>query len=180
MNFLVNLENSSYLRYLKDNNEIIYVNTESTHSLSIIKQLPKSIELRLSQLSANEEIFKSSIKPYKEALMKAGYKHQMRYQQNIRQNTTTSGNRKMNSRNDRIFNRNTVKISCSYMSNMKTIISSQNHRITNPKTITKERTCNYINKLKCPFSHNCLINNSFSKQYSNQPTLRRKNLLWHS
>ena len=62
--------------------------------MSIIKQLRKSIELRLSQLSANEEIFKNSARPYNEALTKAGYKHQMRYQQNIRKNTNTNKNQK--------------------------------------------------------------------------------------
>ena len=49
-----------------------YVNIESNNPPNIIKQLPKSIELRLSQLSANDEILKNSIKPYKEALKKAG------------------------------------------------------------------------------------------------------------
>ena len=85
LDFILNLENATYHPYLKDNNKIIYVNTESTHPPSIFKQLPKSIELRLSQLLANEEIFKNSVTPYNEALTKAGYKHQMRYQQNIRQ-----------------------------------------------------------------------------------------------
>ena len=94
--FTMNLENSTYLPYLKDNNKIIHVNTESNHPPSIIKQLPKSIELRLSQLLANEEMFKNSVMPYNEALRKAGYKHQMRYQQNIRQNTTTNKNWKRN------------------------------------------------------------------------------------
>ena len=39
-----NLGKSVYCPYLKDNNKIIYVNTESNHPPSIIKQLPKSIE----------------------------------------------------------------------------------------------------------------------------------------
>ena len=76
MNFLevtLNLENSSYCPNLKDKNKIIYVNIESNHHLPIIKQLPKSIELRSSQLSSNEDIFKNSIKPYKEVLTKVGY-----------------------------------------------------------------------------------------------------------
>ena len=60
---------------------------------SIIKQLPKIIELRLSQLLANEKIFQTSIKSYKEALTKAVSKYEMRYKQNIRQNTTTNENR---------------------------------------------------------------------------------------
>ena len=99
MNFLdvtLNLENSIYCPYLKDNNKIIYVNTESNHPLSIIKQLPKSIELRLSQLSANKEIFKNSFMPWNDALTKSGYKDQMRYEQNIRQNTITNKNQKIN------------------------------------------------------------------------------------
>ena len=99
VNFLevtLNLEKSTYCPYLKDNNKVIHVNTESNRPLSIIKQLPKSIELRLSQLSANKEIFKNSVTPCNEALTKAGYKHQMRYQQNTRQNTTTNKIRKKN------------------------------------------------------------------------------------
>ena len=99
MNFLdvtLDLENSAYRSYLKYSNKIIYVNTESNHLPSIIKQLPKSIELRLSQLPANEEIFKNSVRPCYETLTKAGYKYQMQYQQNIRQNTTTNKNRKRN------------------------------------------------------------------------------------
>ena len=80
VNFLdatLNLENATYRRYRKDNNKIIYVNTESNHPPSIIKQLPKSVELRLSQLSANKEIFRNSVSPCNEVLIKAGYKHNM-------------------------------------------------------------------------------------------------------
>ena len=54
----------------------------------------------------------------------------------------------------RMFNRNTV---------MKTIINSHNHKITNPKTITKERTGRGVDKAKCLLSQNCLINNIIYK-----------------
>ena len=102
-----------------------------------------------------------------------------RYQQYIRQNTITNKNRKRNmiwfnppysanvvtkvgkhflslldkhfhNKFHQIFNRNTVKISYSLLPNMKTIINSHNHKITNPKTITQDRTCNYVDKAKCP------------------------------
>ena len=46
---------------------------------------------------------------------------------------------------------------------MKTIINSHNHKITNPKTITKDRTCNCVDKAKCPLSQNCLVNNIIYK-----------------
>ena len=125
--------------------------------------------------------------------MKAGNKHKMWYQQSIRQNTTTTKNRKkgniirfnpscsanvvkkvrkrflplldmnfpLHKRFYKIFNRNTVKTSHSCMPNTKTIINSHNHKISNPKTITKERTCNSVNKAKCPLTQNCLINNIY-------------------
>ena len=74
----------NFVDNLKENNKLTYVNTESSHLPSIVKQLPKSIELQLSELYSNKEVFKNSVKRYKEALKKAGYKHEMRYQQNIR------------------------------------------------------------------------------------------------
>ena len=40
----LNLENSTYRPYQKENNQIKYINIESNHPPSIIKQLPLSIE----------------------------------------------------------------------------------------------------------------------------------------
>ena len=52
------------------------------------------------------------------------------------------------------------------MSNMKRIINSHNHKVTNPKTITKDRTCNCVDKAKCPLSQKCLVNNIIYKTVS--------------
>ena len=46
---------------------------------------------------------------------------------------------------------------------MKTIISSHNHKVTNPKTITKDRTYNCMDKAKCSLRKNYLINNIIYK-----------------
>ena len=40
---------------------------------------------------------------------------------------------------------------------------SHNQKITNPKTITKEKTSNCVDKAKCLLSQNCLINNIICK-----------------
>ena len=123
--------------------------------------------------------------PCNEALTKAGYKHQIRYQQNIRQNTTTNKNWKRNiirfhpsysenavkkvgrhllslldkhfpphNKFHKIFNRNDLKIGYSCLPNMKAMINSHNHTVTNTKTPPKDRTCNYVVKAKCPLSQN--------------------------
>ena len=68
----LNLENSTYRPYQKENNQIKYINIESNHPPSIIKQLPLSIESRLSSLSSSEEIFNDSVSPYQYALDKSG------------------------------------------------------------------------------------------------------------
>ena len=67
-----NLSNSTYQPFCKPNNEISYIHKESNHPPSIIKQIPLSIESRLSKLSSNEKIFKESTPIYQEALKKSG------------------------------------------------------------------------------------------------------------
>ena len=62
------LDNNAYKPFHKENNKPIYINKHSNHPLSILKQLPKSIEKRISETSSNKDIFDESIKPHKYAL----------------------------------------------------------------------------------------------------------------
>ena len=62
------LDNNVYKPFRKENNKPIYVNKHSNDPSSILKQLPKSIEKRISETSSNRDIFDESIKPYKNAL----------------------------------------------------------------------------------------------------------------
>ena len=65
-----NLTDSSYCPFNKTNNEINYVHKQSNHPPSIIRQLPLSVERRLSKLSSIEKIFDDSIPTYQKALIK--------------------------------------------------------------------------------------------------------------
>ena len=89
-----NLRDSSYRPVNKTNNEINCIHKQSTHLPSIIKQLPISVERRLSKLSSNEKIFNDSIPIYQEALIKAGYNHKLTYQKHY-QKKDNSQQRKM-------------------------------------------------------------------------------------
>ena len=60
------LDNNAYKPF--DNNKPIDINKHSNHPPSILKQLPKSIEKRISENSSNKDIFDDSLKPYKDAL----------------------------------------------------------------------------------------------------------------
>jgi hypothetical protein len=75
----LNLENGSYRPYRKPNDETIYIHAKSNHPPNIIKQLPLSVEKRLTTLSINESTFKEASKYYQEALNKCGHDHTLQY-----------------------------------------------------------------------------------------------------
>ena len=73
------LDNSAYKPFRKENNKPICINKHSNHPPSILKQLPKSIEKRISETSSNKDIFDESIKPYKDALKESGFNEALNY-----------------------------------------------------------------------------------------------------
>ena len=143
-----------------------------------MKQLPISIETRLSKLSSNKKVFNQSVPLYQEALDKSGYKHQLTFQKTSTNDTQTR-QRKRNilwfnplfsksavtkigktfvrlidkhfpphHKLHKLFNRNNVKISYSCMPNVKSIINKHNKTVLDPPTNNSERTCNCINREK--------------------------------
>ena len=57
----------------------MYINVNSNHPPSIIKQIPSSINRRLSNLSSDEEVFLNNLQPYREALKKSGFRDELTY-----------------------------------------------------------------------------------------------------
>ena len=135
----------------------------------------------------------------------------MRYQQNIRQNTTPNKNEERSNlrfnqpytenvltkvwkhflplldkhftphnKFYKIFKRNIVKTSYSCLSNMKITVNSHNQNVTNPKTMTKDRTCNCVDKVKCPLTQNCLVSNIIYKAVSTSTNSHYKEKIYFS
>ena len=70
VNFLdmtFNLHKNTYKPYRKPDNQSVYINVNSNHPPTIIRELPKSIGKRLSELLRNKEIFEKTIPPYSDA-----------------------------------------------------------------------------------------------------------------
>ena len=63
-----NLNTGTYKPYHKPNDETLYIHAKSNHPTNILKQLPISIETRLSILSSNSEIFHEASKHYQNIL----------------------------------------------------------------------------------------------------------------
>jgi len=142
-----NLENGTYKPYNKPNNDPLYINTESNHPPTIIKQIPESVSKRISTNSSNESIFNQAAPYYNEILEKCGYKDKLMYKNEPTNKKKRQRNRNItwfnppfnknvktkvgesflklvdkhfrnNSKLNKIFNRNTLKVSYSCMNNM--------------------------------------------------------------
>ena len=73
------LVNEIYKPYRKPNNKPHYINRHSNHPPNILKQLPKSIETRISETSSNIDVFNISIKTYNDALHESNFKETLRF-----------------------------------------------------------------------------------------------------
>ena len=66
----VDLQNHSYKSYRKPDNLPVYIHKHSNHPPTVLKELPKSIAKRISDLSSSENIFHDAIPVCKKALLK--------------------------------------------------------------------------------------------------------------
>ena len=182
----LNLSTGQTKPYRKEDDETNYIHTESDHPPNIIRQLPLSIEKRLSTLSSSEAIFDEAKGYYQEALRRSGYNHELQYQpptQKRRQRKkeviwfnppysrtvqTDIGKKFLRlidkhfprtHRYHRIFNRKTVKVSYGCMPNIGSIISSHNKKILNDKKPLERDGCNCRQARSCPLEGQCLTTN---------------------
>ena len=138
INFLditLNLETGHYEPYMKENNTIFYVHNKSNHPPTILKNLPKNIENRLSKISANEEIFITAIPPYQAALDASDYNHKLKFDPNARNNPTRN----------KIRNRKVTWFNPPFSKNIRTNIGKQFLAIireTFPNTHPLHKICN--------------------------------------
>ena len=76
VNFLdvnLNLRTNIYKPFMKPNDIPLYVHKQSNHPAGILKNIPLSVNKRLSSISANKDVFRANCWPYQEALQKSGY-----------------------------------------------------------------------------------------------------------
>ena len=184
----LNLNDGTHRPYIKDNDIPLYVHKGSNHPPSITKNIPESINRRLSALSSNEDMFKSVSGKYQNALDNAGYSYVLHYQpvpppskkKRCRKrrviwfnppwsmNVKTNLGRKFLQLIDKhfpkgsplhkILNRNTVKVSYRTTPNFKKIISAHNAKILHKNDKESQKSCN-CGKEVCPLGGQCLAKN---------------------
>ena len=179
-----NLINNTYRPYKKPNENLTYINTSSNYPPNIIKQLTKTISEWLSRNSSNIEIFNSSKLEYEDAVKKSGYTEPLIYiptrppgrNLNGRKRKTIWFNAPFNvnvstkvaktflrfidkhfprsHKLNKIFNRNTVKVSYSCTENMANIIKGHSNKLTNTK-VRQQLACTCRVKSDYPLNGDC-------------------------
>ena len=164
----------------------LYVHKKSNHPPSILKNIPDSINKRLSEISSDRHCFDNAKTVYQEALNKSGYNYNLSYNEPRNEIQHSRKNRPRNilwynppfSKNvktnvgkcflslidqhfpnshslHKIFNRNTLKLSYSCMTNIKTIISNHNKAQIKKSDPTHDSNCNCRNSSMCPMDGKC-------------------------
>ena len=89
----MNLDTGTYRPYRKPDNIPVYINRKSDNPPTIIKEIPKSIAKRISDISSSEVVFNESIPIYSDALRKSGFHDKITF---IPKTTNTKTNKKNN------------------------------------------------------------------------------------
>ena len=137
-----------YYEKLNERSEVRVINTSSNHPPQIIKQIPSSIEERLSRNSSNQEIFNSVKDENEEALKTSGYKTKLEYKGN--QNNTNANNKKKRQRKRNIiwfnppFNKNVhTNVAKTFLKLLDKHFPRNNklHKIFNRNTVKVSYSC---------------------------------------
>ena len=175
--------------FKKPTEELKYINVLSNHPPQIFKKITTTISDRLSRNSSSKLIFNEAKHQYEDALSKSGFKTELIYKDSAI--PTTKKKRKIvwfnlsydqnvstniakiflklfdkhfprTHRLHKIFNRNTIKVSYSCMSNVQELIKKHNNFIQNKKN-KKTLSCNCRDKNGCPLNANCRTENVIYK-----------------
>ena len=155
------MTDGTYRPFHKPDEETTYIHAKFDHPLQNIKEIPRFIEKRLPHLSSTKEIFENSKDYYEQRLWQCRYNGKLNYtEENSKINQKSrkrnilwfnplySKSVKTNickifflrlinkhflpmHKYQKIFNRNTIKISYSCMPNIKSKISAHNTKTLN-------------------------------------------------
>ena len=106
VNFLdvtLDLNKNTFQPFKKPNDTPLYVNSKSNHPPSVIRNIPKGINKRLSTLSSNKEIFEAATHEHQEALKASGHKHILTF--NVENKLENSSKEEQNSENSTLVTR---------------------------------------------------------------------------
>ena len=148
----------------------MYINVNSNHPPSIIKQIPESINWRLSNLSSNEEVCLKNTQPYREALKKSSFLDELTYVELQISEERNNEKRKQK--------RKIIWFNLPYSKNVKTNVVKIFFKLLHKNFSPSHSFQKIFNKKSLNISYNCMHNMSFSISTHNRFILNPKNKFW--
>ena len=127
LDITLDLQNNNYRPFTKKENTTIYINRSSNHPRSVLKNIPASVNKRISTNSSSEVIFNEAKNTFSEALTKSGYKYRMKYDRTTSEvedpeAATRLPNRSIQNKPNRNRKRNVLYFNPPFCSSVKTNI----------------------------------------------------------
>ena len=148
----------------------MYINVNSNHPPSIIKQIPESINWRLSNLSSNEEVCWNNTQPYREALKKSSFLDELTYVELKISEERNNEKRKQK--------RKIIWLNLPYSKNVKTNVGKIFFKLLHKNFPPSHSFQKIFNKKSVNISYNCMRNMSFSISAHNRFIPNPQNKFW--
>ena len=151
VNFLdvtLNLSEQNYQPYRKPNNDPLYVDARSNHPPNIIKQIPLSINQRLSSLSSHETSFRNSLPVYEDALKRSKYKARLSYSDPRNKSQCCNSQRK----------RNIIWFNPPFSKNVKTNVAQRFLKLLDKHFPRSSKLHKIFNRNSVKVSYSCMPN----------------------
>ena len=79
LDICLDLVNNTYQPYRKPNSGTVYISKNSNHPPNILKELPKAVNKRKTDISCNQDIFDAAKTTYEQALRNSGFGEELKY-----------------------------------------------------------------------------------------------------
>lgn len=146
----LDLQRGKYYPFRKPNDHPIYIHKESNHPPHVAKQLPKSINKRLSEISSDEDAFNGSKAVYEKALRDSGHGTRLKF------DPATHNNKEEKTKRTR--KRNIIWFTPPYSASLTTNIGKEFLKLIDKNFPINNPLHKIINKRTVKLSYSCTQN----------------------
>ena len=158
LDVLFDLNKENYAPYMKQGDTPKYVSNDSDHPKKILKNVPVSVQKRLSGISSSREVFMAAAQPYQTALNKASYDHILEYEEEAQNNNDDDEDENNNRRKKRRRNRNLTYFTPPFSMTVKTRIGKEFLRIVDTAFPPENPLHKKLTRHNIKISYSCMPN----------------------
>ena len=160
LDVVFDLSKNQFSPYKKPGDNLVYVDGKSDHPKKILKNVPVSVEKRLSGISSSREVFMEAALPYQTALNLANHDHILEYQEDVHDNNNDdeNNNNNENRKQKRKRNRNLTYFTPPFSNTVRTKIGQEFLKIIDTAFPQGNPLHKKLNRHNMKVSYSCMPN----------------------